>query len=65
MYLFPSKYFSISVSLRGSERYVLQWGESQKNNATEQEEIKREKIFMDKPREQCLLNIKDLWAIKF
>lgn len=36
------------------------WGEGQEKNGSKQGEIKREKIFMDKPRENCLLNIKDL-----
>lgn len=65
MYFFSSKYSSGSVILHGSERDILQWGESQEKNASEQEGLKREKIFMDKPREQCLLSIKDLWEIKF
>lgn len=27
-------------------------------------EIRRDRIFLDEPRERCLLNVKDLWEIK-
>lgn len=46
--------------LHGFERDIVQWGESQEKNASEQGEIKRERMFKDKPREQYLLSIKAL-----